>query len=326
MMVQRSWFIVLLALMVLSSSCEDPGNFNGRYSTGIDYPRRDIRLIIPFGKGSSSDQFARHFAKLLSKELPVDVTPANFEGAGGLIGMIQASRRAPDGYTILEITPSHVISDVLNRSEIRLRENFDPLALIQKDYYLLLSKAGQSSLLTQLNDNNKTSYTIGGISPRGLDEMTMKALARALKKEFHFIPYPSGYELHAAVLSGEIDLILGKMISNLKHLKAGGLKAELLLNQKRLIQIPLVADVPASGELGIAVNIQSWRGFAIRKGTPEHIRDYLVERIRYVYHSEIYQIHVARHLGESYDEFIGPKAFRNFWDEQYRFFSELQRK
>ncbi|MCG8336033.1 MAG: hypothetical protein MJE63_16080 [Proteobacteria bacterium] len=316
--------LLCICLLPFLSACENLGHHEGRYTTGIDYPQKNIQLIVPFGKGSSSDQFASHFAGILSGELPVKVRPINVEGAGGLLGMLAAARKAPDGYTILQITPSHIISDVLNRSEIRLRETFDPLALIQRDFYLLLrgTKKAGPSIHTILSRENDT-YTLGGISPKGLDEMTTHALSKALKVKLKFVPYASGHELRAAAYSGEVDFILGKMIANLKHIRSGILKAELLLNRRRLPQIKIMAGVPASGELGIDVDIQSWRGFAIRKGVPKHIRDYLVERIRYVYYGERYQVYLAQHLGSSYEDFIGPTAFASFWEEEYDAFSDL---
>jgi tripartite-type tricarboxylate transporter receptor subunit TctC len=316
-----------LCVTISLASCEDPRHFNGYYTIGIDYPKRDIQLVIPFGKGSSSDQFARHFAAMLSHELPVDILPINIEGAGGLVGMIETANSAPDGYSILEITPSHIISDVLHRSEIQLREAFDPLALVQKDYYLLLSgtKKPGPSLQSLLNDK-KRSYTIGGISPQGLDEMTMQVLARAFNVTFVFVPYPSGHELRAAALSREVDFILGKMIANLKHIRAGRLKAELLLHGTRLRHIPEMEKIPASGELGLEVEIQSWRGFAVHKAVPKHVKDYLVERIRHVYYSERYQQYIAQHLGTSYEDFAGPRDFASFWEDQHRFFSRLHKE
>lgn len=321
-------YFIFFCLLTLSAACENPKHFEGRYVTGIDYPKRNILLIIPFGQGSSSDQFSRHFAAILSRELPVIVHSVNIEGAGGLVGMIEATRKAPDGYTILEITPSHIISDVLNRNEIQLRKHFDPLTMIQKDYYLLLSgkrKLGYS--LQSILGHKKSSFTIGGISPQGLDEMTMHALAEAFDVAFTFIPYRSGQELRAAAFSGEVDFILGKMIANLKYIRSGQLKAELLLNCTRLTNIPEVAQVPSIGELGLDVEIQSWRGFAVRKGIPKHIRDYLVERIRYVYESKAYQEYMTKSLGgASHEGFVGPKKFAAFWENQYRFFGNLQKK
>lgn len=315
--------IFLLPLLLFITNCTDSSNKDRSYSTGIDYPIRDITLIIPFGKGSASDFFVRNFAAILSDKIPVTIQPINKKGAGGLLGMIYASRLSSDGYTILEITPSHIISDVLKRSKsVSLLKNFEPLALVQTDQYVLLRKNdGSSKNFKDILQEHERPITVAGISPRGLDEITLKALAKSIHKKLKFIPYKSGYDVRAAVLSGEIDMYLGKLISTIKYIRSGKFHPLLVLSDKRL-DIPELANIPSSVELGYNVTVKSWRGFAIKSGTPKYIKDYLLERMRYSYQSEAYQVFAAKYT-TCEQRFMEPEEFFTFLESEFRFFNKL---
>jgi tripartite-type tricarboxylate transporter receptor subunit TctC len=63
------------------------------------YPDRPIRLIVPFGAGGVVDTVARQWAERMKTPLGT-VVIENLGGAGGTIGMGEAARAAPDGYTL----------------------------------------------------------------------------------------------------------------------------------------------------------------------------------------------------------------------------------
>lgn len=318
--------VALLLLSLLCGSCTDSATFEGSFGTGIDYPTRDIKIIIPFGRGSASDLFVREFSLLLSEQLPVEIVPQNKKGAGGLLGMLHAASQPPDGYTILEITPSHVIADVLQRSsKTVLLQDFAPLALLQKDHYILSAKnsAEGFDLTAFLAAASDREITVAGVSPRGLDEITLAELARETGKNLKFVPYKSGQDIRSAIYSGEVDLFLGKFISTMKHIRSGKFKPLMVINDKRLSNVPELANVPSSVELGYGVTIKSWRGFAVKKETPRHIRDYLVDQLRYTYNSEAYQIYSARNLADFEDSFKAPEQFGLFLQNQFDYFSAV---
>ena len=65
------------------------------------YPSRNITAIIPFAAGNANDITARIVFEQLSKQLGQPIVIESRPGAGGTIGVGQAARAAPDGYTIL---------------------------------------------------------------------------------------------------------------------------------------------------------------------------------------------------------------------------------
>ena len=86
------------------------------------YPSRSVRVIVPVGAGGANDTSTRLIAQKLSESLKQQFYVENIVGAGGNIGMAQAMKTAPDGYTVLSVAPSFVINPTLNP-----KTPFDPV-------------------------------------------------------------------------------------------------------------------------------------------------------------------------------------------------------
>src|SRR3954468_18746766 len=66
-----------------------------------DYPKRQIKLIVPFPAGAGPDQVARMLGQHLQDAFGQGVVVENRAGALGSIGAQEVARSAPDGYTLL---------------------------------------------------------------------------------------------------------------------------------------------------------------------------------------------------------------------------------
>jgi len=84
-----------------------------RFACAQAYPTRPVRVIVPYAPGGPTDIFGRLIAQSLSKHLGKQFYVENIGGAGGNVGMGQAARAAPDGYTILVVPPNIVVNPAL---------------------------------------------------------------------------------------------------------------------------------------------------------------------------------------------------------------------
>ncbi len=322
----KTRFLLIILCFISISACTSSDYQNGAIGTGIDFPEREISMIIPFGRGNASDVFGREFSALLSAQLPVKVVPLNKSGSGGLQGMLYAASLPADGYTILEITPSHIIADVLKRSpELGLMDTFKPLALVQNDYYVLFVNNSPEalSLAEFLDTSSAREFSVAGVSPHGLDEITLSLLAQETSKKLKFVPYQSSQAIRAALLSGEVDLYLGKLISSIKYIRSGRLKPLMVFNEAKLENPEELRTIPSSVELGYQITTKSWRGFVVHKETPNHIRDYLADQIRYVANSTTYQKELGGDFLNQSSDFKGPEQFAQFLRQQFEYYQNF---
>src|ERR1700687_6268087 len=74
------------------------------------HPAKPIRFVVPFPAGGSTDVGARLIAENLSRAFGQQVYIENKSGANGTIGVEDAAKSAPDGYTIL-VTIDTVLSN-----------------------------------------------------------------------------------------------------------------------------------------------------------------------------------------------------------------------
>lgn len=292
------------------------------------YPERPIEMVVPFGEGSASDIFARKYAELLTAKLPQPVQAINKKGGGGLIGMVHAAQQKNNGYTILEITPSHVIADVLGTAPVKLMRDFEPLARIQSDMYVLgVQKNSKFKNFKEMVEyGRQNEITFAGISPGGLDDMTLAALADATNMKIKFIPYKSGSEVKAAVLGGEVDIYLDKVISAVNYIKDGSVRPMVVLNDKRIDSIDVFKDVPTTVELGYNVTIGSWRGFVVKKGTPKEIKDLLITKMKEAYDTKEYQVFAEQTLTNIAPGFLDAEGFKKQWEAEYQIFDPIAKK
>ena len=91
-----------------------------------------IRMIVPFGPGTTTDTVARIVAEGLGKQLSQTVVVDNRAGAGGSMGSDQVAKSAPDGKTLVMGTVgTHAINAALFRKlPYDALRDFAPVAFI----------------------------------------------------------------------------------------------------------------------------------------------------------------------------------------------------
>src|SRR6185503_19872018 len=104
-----------------------------------DYPAKPIRVVVPFGAGSSADIIARTIGASLSKDFGQQLVIENKPGAGGTIGAAEVARAEPDGYTLVLGTVASHGTGVLMMQNV----NFDPV----KDFQAITLIANAPSMI-----------------------------------------------------------------------------------------------------------------------------------------------------------------------------------
>lgn len=310
--------VVALAVTILAA-------FSGG-AIAQHYPRRPVEMVIPFGVGGASDIFARQYSQITEKYLGKSLVAVNKGGAGTIEGLLYAFGAPADGYTILEITPSLLIVEAQNKTSVKFRKEFEPIMRVQADVVLFgVSVKSDFKTLEDLlafAKANPKKLKIGGLSPGGLDDYIANGFAKAAGIKWTYIPYKSGSELKAAVLGGELDVYQDKLISFMSLASGGDIRPLVVLNEKRL-DLPALKDVPSSVEKNINFTQGSWRGFAVKKGTPEPVKKIIIEAFQKAYDDPAYKEIEKKEMTNIIPGFMNADEFRKSWDIEFESYSAV---
>ncbi len=304
------------------------GAKDGGAGAKLDFPKRAIEIVVPFGPGGSSDMMSRTVAQLMKKYIDKPINVINKAGGGTTDGMVYANGQAADGHTILQVTPSLPIIEAQGRAPIKFSENFVPIGNFQIDI--------QCFGVAKNNKNFKTldemiayakahpgKVKIGGTSPGGLDDYMARAFAKEAGIELLYVPYKSAAQTKAAVLGGEIDVYQDKLISFLQMLQGGDVVPLVVLYDRRLSEVPELKDVPCSVEKGINFTQGSWRGYAVRKGTPPDVVKFLEDVLKKCYESDDYMALAAKDNSNLIPGYISAADYAKLWASELDGFKKI---
>jgi tripartite-type tricarboxylate transporter receptor subunit TctC len=245
-----------------------------------NWPTRNITAIIPFAPGNANDITARIVFEQLGKQLGQTLVIENKPGAGGTIGIGQAARAAPDGYTILfhsasfsaaYVTHKTLPYDTLNDFIAVSAVGISPSVLVAaptKGYKTAgdLIKAAKA----KPGELNYASAGIGAASHLAAEKFRVAADIKA-----QHIPFKGPVEALTEVMAGRIDYYFLPIAPALSLIREGKVAALAVSSQKRAPQLP---DVPTVVEVGLPGAVYAfWNGAFVPVKTPRDIVDKLYQ-------------------------------------------------
>jgi tripartite-type tricarboxylate transporter receptor subunit TctC len=250
------------------------GNFSALAQTA--YPDQPVKLVVPFGPGGSTDLSARLVAEYAGRELGQQIIVENRAGAGGSVGMEYVAKAKPDGYTLGMATMStHGANSAVYAGKLKYDpiKDFSPItnvattpSVFAVNPKVTANNMQQFIALAQANPN-KFSYATPGTGSLGhanVEYFSMLAKIRLLH-----VPYKGAGAAMNDALAGQVDAITDNLPSALPHIKAGRLRALVVLSEKRS---PALPDVPTYAEVGFPqMGGGGWFGIVAPAGTPPSV-------------------------------------------------------
>src|SRR6266404_5562827 len=241
------------------------------------YPTRPIRFIVPFPAGGSTDVGARLIAEYLSRALGQQVYVENKSGANGTIGIEDAAKSAPDGYTILVTTDSVVSNPHVFHTNVDPSKDLLPIIQLSRQPIVLaahpsLAVNSLAELIVLAKKQPGLPYATGsGVG--SAQHMAVQWFAQIAGIALEQVPYRGGGQAINDLLGGHVKL--GSLGSTplISHYKAGTLR---LLAQTSKTRSPSLPDVPTYEEAGITgLVLDQWLGVFAPGKTPLDIANRL---------------------------------------------------
>lgn len=238
------------------------------------YPNKPVKLIVPFGPGGFTDVVARIIGQRLSIALGQQFVIENKAGAGSTIGTDFVAKSAPDGYTLVMVSTTHVISPWIYKNT-----PYDPLKsftavskLVDSPYVLLVNPKVPATNVKEFISLAKAApdtlhYASSG---NGSSQHLMGALFVAMTgAPLKHVPYKGSSGAATDLVAGIVESSFAGVPNALAQVPQGRLRALAVTTSKRIPQLP---DVPTLQEAGVpGYEASVWLALLAPAGTPRDV-------------------------------------------------------
>jgi tripartite-type tricarboxylate transporter receptor subunit TctC len=275
------------------------------------YPARPVTLVVPIAAGGAVDTAARIFAEKLQEKLQQTFVVENRTGAGAMIGTGYVAKAAPDGYTLLLMESSVVLSKWLHKSvPFDITSDFTPIARVATNPLVLFAHPSLPAndvkeliAYSKANPGKLSVATSGAGTPHHLAVLMLNAAAGI---DITHVPYRGTTPALNDLLSGQVPLMWSTPVGVMQFVEQGKVKTLGVTTPQRVAILPHVATLAENAVPGF--DLQAWLGIAAPAGAPPEVVARLSHAIREITEMPEVQRRMAA-MGQNLD-------FRN--SDEYR--------
>jgi tripartite-type tricarboxylate transporter receptor subunit TctC len=269
------------------------------------WPNKPIRIVVPYGAGSSPDVIARIVGEKLGPRLGQPVVVENRAGAGGNNGTGLVAKAPGDGYTFVISTNGPLVYNTVLYTKLP----YDPFTELKP----VVLAGGQANVCAVRTDSgittlkelvdamkknpgkfNFSSTGVGSLSQLGVELLKVKTDTFAVH-----IPYASSPLAILAILQGDVQFACVPAVAVLPQVKAGKLRTLAVSTGKRS---QLTPDIPTMKEAGLPeIENLAWMAVMAPATTPNEI----VQRMNTEINAVLAMPEVKEKLHAQYMEPIG---------------------
>ncbi|CAM3552835.1 tripartite tricarboxylate transporter substrate binding protein [Bordetella sputigena] len=243
-----------------------------------NYPSSPIKLVVPFAPGGFTDVVARMLAEKLSPELGQPVVVENRMGAGSTIGTDYVAKAAPDGYTLVLVSTTHVIGPWLYKKlPYDAIKSFAPITkLVDSPYVLVVNpnvpakSVGELIALAKSKPGRLDYASSGNGSSQHLAAALFATMADI---KINHVPYRGSGQALNDIIGGQVSMGFLGVTAALPQIAGGRLRALAVTTKERSADLPDVPTLDEAGVKGYEANI--WLGLLAPAGTPKPVLDKL---------------------------------------------------
>lgn len=252
---------------------------------GFPQPGRQMRIIVPFTAGGSSDVQARMLADRLSRLWGQPVVVDNKPGAGGHLGGKYVSDQPADGYTLMVGSIGlHAAYGVYGKLAYDPARDLRVVTVLAEMPHVVVATpslaASNLAELTALAKKAPGTVNFGSAGVGSSVHMMGELYKLQAGAPIVHVPYRGSSAALNDLLGGQIQLMFENPPTVLSHIRGGKLKALAVTGSQRLAALP---DVPTAAESGLKDYVAtSWTTVAVSSKVPEAIVKKLNDDIRKV--------------------------------------------
>ncbi len=250
-------------------------------AAALDYPNRPVRIVVGFPPGGPTDIFARLIGDWLSKRLGQPFVVENRPGAGSTIGVEIVVTAPADGYTLLLISTSAVISaSYYQKLSFNLVRDIAPVCGVALEPLVMVVNPSVPAktvpefiAYAKANPGKIVMASVGnGTTP----QMTGELFKMMAGVDLLHVPYQGASPALTDLLGGRAQVMFEAMPTLVGYIKSGKLRA---LGVSTATRSPVFPDLPSIGEFLPGYESSVWFGIATRRETPAAVVELINKEI-----------------------------------------------
>ncbi len=247
------------------------------------WPDRPVKTTVPFGPGGPVDVIARLLQPFLTEELKGNFFIENKPGAAGTIGVGQAARAEPDGYTVLITSNTIMINPLLYKTvPYDLEKDFSPLVDMagSPTAYTVNPKSGIKTVaeFVAFAKDKKGAVNYGHAGFATPSHLAGEFFKNRAGFEMAQVPFNGAGPANQALLGGQVDMVSGALPGAHPHIVAGTLTGIAITGEKRWFDLPNIPTMVEAGYPGFVLD--TYTLLLVPAKTPSEIADRLSGAVR----------------------------------------------
>lgn len=290
-----------------------------------EWPTQDVRLVVPYAPGGTTDVLARRVADLLQDELGANVVVENRPGAGSTVATGRLARGGRDiDHTILMASPGHTIG-----AAIYPDLTYDPVedfVFIQNlidipNVMVVPASSPYNDVLEFVEAAKERTMTFSHSGVGSSIHMSGELFKALTETNMTAVPFAGSGAALPALLGGDVDVSFENMPTVFPHIQTGDLRALAVTSAERSEYLP---DVPTLSEIGEHNLDQfittAWFGLIAHNSFPDEASAAMQEALEEVMNREEFTSFVTQLgaekgtlAGDDFKAFVAEEVAR--WDE-----------
>lgn len=281
---------VILALSLVMAMCIGCSSSSGKSESSskggeeIDYPTKEITLIVPWASGGSTDTICRKLASVMEKELGQSIVVMNTEGAGGAVGFKSLVGAKADGYTVGAVTGTMILNQYFLDDAIPYDDVYNLAVFNTNASCLAVPADSPFDTLQDFIDYAKEHPGEVRVANAGIGTTWHGVAATLADKagiELNHVPYDGGNPAVTAAAGGHVEGVVCAVSEAYTLVSSGNLKYLAISDES-----VLAPDIPTFEEQGVEGMFGSYIGLAAPKDVPEEIAQKFIESMKNAYESD----------------------------------------
>lgn len=269
---------VLATAVALGCLWLAPSAAYAQADAAADYPKRSVKVVVPFAPGGALDTVARVVAQKLSDRLGQPFVIENKAGAANILGNDAVAKSTPDGYTLLFAAAPIAMNQVLGlKTPYDVQKDLTPISLVASGGVLFLVnpttpyKTMQDIVQAAKASPDGIFYATAGVG--SMPHLIGEYWKSETGANMTHVGFKGSAPAMQAAVAGDVKVLIDGYIPSGSQLESGKLRAIAYAAPKRSVLMP---DVPTTAEQGFPNLVGGgFFGLMAPAGTPQPIIDKL---------------------------------------------------